>query len=160
MRSLLATFLIVSNIAAQEKSSDWSQRRTLPRWGRQEFSSHNLGRDYTVTYRIYPSYFRGDFNGDGRGDIAFFVENKISRKTGMVIIHGKRIQAIRTQYVVLGAGKPLEGAGDDLKWIAIWSLILERKADRILGKQTPSTLRGDALKVERREGKAGLIYWD
>ncbi len=152
--------LLATSSAAQDKSAEWSTKRTIPRWARQEFKNHNLDRDYVITYQLYPSYFRGDFNDDGRRDVAILVQNKNSGKSGIVIFHGKRPQAIYTQYFVLGAGKALGGANADFKWVTSWSLIVERKATVIFGNRKLPTLHGDAIKMAQQEEKTGLIYWD
>lgn len=160
MKALLLLLLVISNLTAQETSTGWSQRRTLPRWARQEFRYHNLDRDYTITYQLYPSYFRGDFNDDGKRDIAFFVEHKRSKKKGLIFIHGKKPQAIRTRFILLGAGRTFAGTGDNLKWISVWSFIQRRKANLLLGRNMPPDLLGDAIRVEANQGRAGLIYWN
>ena len=163
MRKAWYGLLLLSlTLNAQEKSSTtgWTQKKTLPKWAQQEFKSHGLDRQYAVTYQLYPYYFNGDFNGDGRRDIAFLVKNKSNNKSGIVFIHGKRQQAISTQYFILGAGKPFSTTGDNTKWIDIWSFIQEDNVPPILGNVKLPSLHGDVLKVEHREGKKGLIHWD
>ena len=109
--SLLLLFIVT--LHAQDKSGTWAQKRTIPRWAQQEFKSHSLGRNYAVTYQLYPSYFRGDFNGDGRRDAVILVAQNSTGKLGMLFIHGKYPQDMRTAYYILGAGKAF-GFGDDM----------------------------------------------
>ena len=154
--SLLLLFIVT--LHAQDKSGTWAQKRTIPRWAQQEFKSHSLGRNYAVTYQLYPSYFRGDFNGDGRRDAVILVAQNSTGKLGMLFIHGKYPQDMRTAYYILGAGKAF-GFGDDIKAITSWSFIPESKADQMLGTRGLPAFSGDVIKTERKDGTKGLIYW-
>src|SRR5260221_7448991 len=150
MKKAWCILLLVSlPVFGQDKttSAGWAQKRTIPRSVRAEFANLGLDRNYAITYKLYPYYFRGDFNGDGRGDVAFHVENKNSKKSGIVIIQGKWPQKTSAPYYIVGAGKPFGKAGDDAKWMNVWSLIREGKDSRLLGNVKLPSLSGDALEV-------------
>ena len=160
MKTYFLLLLLSCSLAAQENTGTWSQKKTIPRWARQEFKNHHFDRDYVVTYQLYPPYFRGDFNGDGRQDVAILLAEKSSGKFGIAIFHAKWPQAIYTQHFILGAGIPFGNTGGDLKWMNVWSLIEEHKASLTLTDKNLPALTGDAIKAEQRDGKKGLIYWD
>ena len=60
-----------------------------------------LAKEYELSFRINPFYLRGDFNGDGRTDIAVLVKQRLTRKLGIAIISGATAKV-----TVLGAGTP------------------------------------------------------
>src|SRR5437867_13140757 len=45
-----------------------------------------LAKKYEVAFRLNPSYLRGDFNGDGKIDVAVLVKQRPTGKTGIAII--------------------------------------------------------------------------
>ena len=159
MKICCLLLIFVATLHAQGEAQTWSQKKSIPRWARREFTNHNLERNYTITYQLYPPYFRGDFNGDDRRDAAILVSHKKSGKFGIVIFHEKYPQTMSTQYFILGAGKPF-GAGDDIKKITSWSLIPENKVNLILGNKRLPTFRGPIFKVEGKDGIKGLIFWN
>jgi hypothetical protein len=119
--------------------------KNIPRWARTEFKNHRLDNNYTITFRYYPHYYKGDFNNDKRKDIALQITNNESGKSGIVIIHGKKPQAISTTYAILGAGKLIGKAGDDFKW-----------ADRWLYNDTNS--RDEIMLISNRSRKGKFIW--
>lgn len=55
---------------------------------------------YPLDFDINPFYLRGDFNGDGENDLAFWVREEASGKKGIIIIHS----TLDSLYV-FGAGR-------------------------------------------------------
>jgi hypothetical protein len=50
-------------------------------------------------------------------------------------------------------------AGDDFKWVEVWSLY--RQKSSLSGKKPAMPeLKGDALRLGKRTGRSGVIYWD
>ncbi|SRR6266581_4853265 len=129
--------------------------RNIPKWVRTEFAARHFDQSYSILYRLYPYYLRGDFNGDGRRDVAIQVRESESGKSGIAIFHGKKAQAFATPVVIVGAGKAVGRAGEDFKWVDIWSIFHDGN-----GKRKLPPLKGDAIKLEKREGTSGFIFWD
>jgi hypothetical protein len=113
--------------------------------GEQRFAS-----TYALTTRINPYFLQGDFNGDGRLDIAVLIEQKRTMQQGIAILHAGSMTPI-----VVGAGREIGNGGDDFSWLDAWSI----QARDTRGKTAPA-LRGDALLVQKLESASGLIYWD
>jgi FG-GAP repeat len=57
-----------------------------------------------------PSYLEGDFNGDGKTDVAVSNKERASGKLGIVIVHGAT-----GKVPILGAG--IGNGGDDFEWM-------------------------------------------
>lgn len=48
----------------------------------------SAGKKYDLSFRIKPSYLKGDFNGDGKMDTAVLVKEHSTGKIGIAIVHG------------------------------------------------------------------------
>src|SRR4029450_2352780 len=46
------------------------------------------GKESDLSFRITLSYLEGDFNGDGKMDVAVLVKERSTRKLGIAIVHG------------------------------------------------------------------------
>jgi hypothetical protein len=99
-----------------------------------------------------PFYLRGDFNGDGKIDIAALVKQRSTGKVEIAIIHGATDKVI-----VLGAGTAVDNGGDDFEWMDSWEICSKDRMDS--GTSVPK-LRGDALLVSKSEAASALIYWN
>ena len=88
---------------------------------------------------IKPARLAGDFDGDGKTDVALLVANAKSKKRGVLIVHGGRRAA-----AVAGAGINFGNGGDDFEWANHWT-VAKRKG------------KPDALLVEREESGGGLV---
>ncbi len=160
---LLLLFLFVSiNLNAQDLPKLFTENKGIPRWVKQEFVKRHMYRDYSVTFQMSPLYIRGDFNGDGRRDYAFLIQEKSSLKFGIAIFHTKAPQLMHIQTVfVLGAGKALPDLGDDIKWANFWRTYPKNEASGEEDRRVlVPVLRGDAIHIEKRGKKRGLLYWD
>jgi hypothetical protein len=158
-RILIAFFLFTVNLYSQDGQLIRNPIRNIPKWVRGEISAQHLDQQYTVVYQLYPYYLRGDFNGDGKRDVAIQVVEKSSGKSGIAIFRGKRRQRLITIVSILGAGKTIGSIGDDFKWMNIWNI--HRKGEPIeSSSQKSPTLIGDAILIEKRDSTSGLIYWD
>lgn len=113
------------------------------------------GNTYDLSLRINPSYLKGDFNGDGKMDIAVLVKEHSSGKLGIAIVHGTT-----GKVTVLGAGIAIGNGGDDFEWMDSWKVYSKTGAAHAKGETGASRLRGDALLVEMSEAASALVYWN
>ena len=154
---LLLLLLMAPAVFAQEGRLIPSPLRKVPKWVRNEFTAKNLDQLYTFTFSRHPAYLKGDFNGDGRKDIAIQIQDKKSAKSGIAIFHAKRPQAIGTPVTILGAGKSLGKVGDSFQQMDMWELLKRRD---VPGTADMRIRDGDAIKLAKRDSVGGFIYWN
>jgi hypothetical protein len=102
-----------------------------------------------------PSYLEGDFNGDGKMDVAVFVKERSTGKLGIAIVHDTT-----GKVTILGAGIGIGNGGDDFEWMDSWQVYSKTRAAQAVGETSVARLRGDALPVEKSEALSALIYWN
>jgi len=71
----------------------------LPPWAAKRWTTAAGQLQVDVSGRINPFFQRGDFDGDGRPDLAVLVQGKANRKVGILILHrngGRRCLAPAT----------------------------------------------------------------
>jgi hypothetical protein len=110
-----------------------------------------LAKEYDASFRVNPFYLEGDFNGDGKIDIAVLVKQRSTGKLGIAIIHGGT-----GKVAILGAGDGIGNGGDDFEWMDYWQLYPKGRT----GETTAPRLRWDALLVGKSEAASALIYWN
>jgi hypothetical protein len=161
MKTFFLLLLVTIGATAQDLPRTFVENRNIPQWVKKEFVSRKMYRDYSLTFQLSPIYLRGDFNGDGRKDWAILIQEKKTLKFGMAIFHGLRAQAMHIQVTILGADNDLNGVGDDIKWANFWRVYPRDKAiDAEDSSVMVPELKGDAIHIEKKKGKRGLIYWD
>jgi hypothetical protein len=111
-----------------------------------------LAKEYELSFHMNPFYLSGDFNGDGKTDIAVLVKQRSTEKLGVAIINS----AI-DKVTVLGAGTSIGNGGDDFEWMDSWE---RYSKDRVARGRSIPKLRGDALLVSKSEAASALIYWN
>ena len=129
--------------------------RDAPDAVRKALTNVSTGKEYDVSFRINPSYLEGDFNGDGKMDVAVLVKERATGKLGIAIVH-----AMTGKATILGAGNGLGNGGDDFEWMDSWQLYSKKRAAHASDETSVSRLRGDALLVEKSEAASALIYWN
>src|SRR6266478_1360819 len=107
MNMPVLSFLVTLFLVAPDQPQGWKFHTSTPKWVRREFGAHHMEREYVFTYQMYPSFLQGDFNGDGRADVAVLLQEKSTGKFGIGIFHARRPQAMYTSITVLGAGHAL-----------------------------------------------------
>lgn len=70
---------------------------------------------YPLNRTLNPYYLRGDFNGDGDNDVAFWVSEKSSGKAGLAVIH-----STLDKIYLFGAGSPVPTGEDDKINVGGW----------------------------------------
>ena len=88
----------------------------LPAWALRPWAGAAAASHLEISGAVNPFYQRGDFDGDGKADLAILVRSKTTGKIGILMPHraGKP--------VLLGAGRPFGNGGDDFAWIDQWSV--------------------------------------
>lgn len=114
-----------------------------------------MGKKYEVCFRVNPSHLEGDFNGDGKEDVAVLVKEHSSGKVGIAIVHGTT-----GKVTILGAGIGIGNGGDDFEWMDSWKVYSKKRAAHSSGETSIPRLRGDALLVEKSDAASALIHWN
>ncbi|HET7031636.1 MAG TPA: hypothetical protein VFJ48_00830 [Casimicrobiaceae bacterium] len=88
----------------------------LPAWAAKPWAVASAANNVEISGVVNPFYQRGDFDGDGKADLAILVRDKASGKIGILMLHRAGKPAL------LGAGRPFANGGDDFAWIDQWSV--------------------------------------
>jgi hypothetical protein len=129
--------------------------RDVPDAVKKALTNGSLGKEYDLCSRIKPSYLEGDFNGDGKMDVAVLVKERSTGKLGIAIVHGTT-----DKVTILGAGIGVGNGGDDFEWMDSWQVSSKTRAGHASDETSAPHLRGDALLVEKSEAASALIYWN
>jgi hypothetical protein len=129
--------------------------RDVPDTLKRALTSGSAGKKYDLSLRMNPSYLEGDFNGDGKMDVAVSIKERASGKLGIAIVHGAT-----GKVAILGAGIGIGNGGDDFEWMDSWQVYSKTRAAHAVGETSVPRLRGDALLVEKSEAASALIYWN
>jgi hypothetical protein len=114
-----------------------------------------LAKKYEVSFRLNPFFLPGEFDGDGKTDIAFLVKQRSTGKLGIAMVSGAT-----DKVTVLGAGTAIGNGGDDFEWMDSWQVYSKDRATREANETSVPHLRGDALLVSKSEAASALIYWN
>jgi len=113
-------------------------------------------KSYKIDFRVNPFYLRGDFDGDGKPDMAVMVLGPHSKSTGLAICqgNGKRF--------VLGAGSqpPFSNKRDDNFLSSDWEAVTANAFRKLLYDQKLGALAKGEVIVLNWEDGSGYIYWD
>ncbi|NQV48873.1 MAG: hypothetical protein HQ507_00140 [Candidatus Marinimicrobia bacterium] len=104
---------------------------------------------YEVYFEMTPFFQRGDFNGDGKFDIAIQVISKTSRKRGIVFLHNNDLN-----YHVIGAGKKFADLGDDFSWLKKWRIDAHTLQTSNINESA------EALILDNPDFPKSLVYFD
>jgi hypothetical protein len=127
----------------------------IPDAAKRALTNGSLGKEYDLSARINPAYLEGDFNGDGKSDLAVLVKQRATGKLGIAIVHGTS-----GKVTILGAGVAIGNGGDDFEWMDSWQVYSKARAAHAASETGVQHLRGDALLVEKSEAASALIYWN
>jgi len=127
----------------------------IPELIKRAITNRPLAKKYEVAFRLNPFYLRGDFNGDGKIDVAVLVKQRSTAKTGIAIMDG-----VTNKVTILGAGTAMGNAGDDLEWMDTWQVYAKTRIASGGDVTNVPHLHGDALLVGKSEAASALIYWN
>jgi hypothetical protein len=114
-----------------------------------------LDPSYGFSNNLNPFYLRGDFNGDGKIDLAALIRENTLRRYGIAIFHQGE-----TEPILLGAGFEIGNGGLDFQWMDIWRVSGRKSIPSKKKGEKPRKLIGEAIHVEKGESASALIYWD
>jgi len=130
-------------------------RLNLPRWVCGLTNEKQLDATYAVYEGMNPFFVSGDFDGDGKTDVAVWVMNKRTKELGVIILH----RGSRAMFV-LGAGNRGE-RGSDWRNRDQWTLYPKAPLARSSHEPPPPPrLKGDALWFSKSESLSYFVYWD
>jgi hypothetical protein len=146
-RLLLAGALLLWTPGCAPKAKH-PEHAVLPTWTRSEIDRLKLEQNYEFIEKVEPAFQLGDFDGDGKPDMATMIRNRSSNKVGVLILHRGGYGAH-----ILGAGQRFGIAGDDWNWMSAWHVIPTTQLPRGLSKGM------DAIVVEKLESAGIALYW-
>jgi hypothetical protein len=156
MRNVASLVLILAvGVSIQGQQTGPTQSGDIPELAIKVFRETRLDRYYEFSPHLKPTYLTGDFDGDGKPDIAILVIRKSSKKIGIAVCHSST-----NKVFFIGAGTQVGNGGDNLKWMDIWRVTPKATAARQIGRASAALLKGDALHVEKSESASALIYWN
>jgi hypothetical protein len=132
-----------------------AQRHDVPESVQRAMSNSSLAKDYDVSFHMNPFYLSGDFNGDGKIDVAVLVKQRSTGKLGIAIVHGAT-----DKITILGAGTAISNGGDDFAWMDTWQVCTKATVAQQTAKTHAPHVRGDALLVAKSEAASAVIYWN
>lgn len=142
--------LVIGLIAEEMKLEQWS----IPGFVYEDFRASGISKNYDFSYVLNPFYQSGDFDGDGKLDVALLVKNKVSGEAGIAIFHSGSRPA-----VLLGAGTHwMDNPKYDFKWMDAWQVYPKGPVEQGVGEGKPPILMGDAILAIKTESTSGLIY--
>jgi hypothetical protein len=141
-----------SDSASSASPEERAQSDEVPEVVRRVIATGSLTKNYDISFQVKPFYLSGDFNGDGKPDVAVLVKQRSTEKFGIAIIHGAT-----DKITILGAGTAIGNGGDDFQWMDSWEIYSK---DRVSSETNTPKLRGDALLVSKSEAASALIYWN
>jgi hypothetical protein len=127
----------------------------LPDWVLRVAQSAKFPAEYDLSHHLNPYFQSGDFDADGKLDVAVLVRQKSTGRSGIAIfLYGK------TKPVVLGAGRSFGNGGTDFSWMDNWSVYSKAAVRKSPWEDKPPAPRGDALWVGKSESASAFIFWD
>jgi hypothetical protein len=106
-------FSTVDLTAAQIRN--YFELKPLPESAEEKFRKY--ASTYTLGDGLSQQFLEADYSGDGKQDIAIWVEQKSDGKKGILFFFEGQTEAI-----IVGTGTEIGSAGDDFKWAGIWEL--------------------------------------
>src|SRR5262249_40209090 len=152
----LKTKAIIRSDAERSPTPDKpAQQHEIPELIDRAIIHGSLAKEYELSVRLKPFYLRGDFNGDGKLDVAALVKQRSSGKLGIAIIDGAT-----DKVSVFGAGTAIGNGGDDFQWMDSWKVYSKNRTGQEASETSIPKLHGDALLVSKSEAASALIYWN
>ncbi len=127
-------------------------QNNIPNWVKPVLEKSEIAQKNQILTYFNHFYFYDDFTGDGQVDIAFFVENKIDKTRGVMIVNN-----VKNLVYVIGCGTATD-MGTSLSWTKRW-FIYRNKYIMNDGNKKKITLKLPAIQLIRSETNSLVIYW-
>lgn len=128
-------------------------QNNIPNWVKPVLEKSEMAQKHQILTDFNPFYFEADFTGDNQVDIAFFVENKIDKTKGIMIVNN-----VKNLVYVIGCGSPTD-MGTNLSWTKRWFIYRNRYIMND-GNKKKITLKYPAIQLIRSETNSLVIYWN
>lgn len=150
-RSMVVTVALVF-AAGMAGAQALPPQAQLPVWATQQLDSLARREPIEVNARLNPFVLRGDFDGDGKGDLAVLIRNKDSKKEGIVFLFRQKSAPL-----IVGAGHALSNGGDDFAWLEVWQ-VEDKGSLQHSYHEKSIKLKTDGIVVAREGSASALIY--
>lgn len=124
----------------------------LSPWAEQAWSKLVAKTPVRLSTRLNPFVWRGDFDGNGRPDLAVLIAETKTKKEGIAFLLQGRAP------VVVGAGQDFGNGGDDFSWMDVWH-VEDRGTGHGNSRDQNLTLKADGLMVAKEGSASALIYF-
>ena len=149
MKRFAAALALVPTFAFAQGPSLADQ---LPAWATKPWAAASAANQIELFGGINPYFQRGDFDGDGKPDLAILVRRKSSGKIGILFLHRN------APPVLVGAGRSFGNGGDDFAWMNLWSVQDRSTLQRSRDDPVPK-VRAEALAVAKEGSASARIAW-
>lgn len=150
-RSMAVTFALTC-AAGMAGAQALPPQAQLPSWATQQLDNLAKREAIEASARINPFVLRGDFDGDGKGDLAVLIKNKDSKKEGIVFLFRQK-----TAPLIVGAGHALSNGGDDFAWLEVWQ-VEDKGSLQHSYHEKSLRLKADGIVVAKEGSASALIY--
>lgn len=124
----------------------------FPFWAEQVWAKLAAEKSLQISTPLNPFVWRGDFNGDGRQDLAVLILDAKTKKEGIAFL----LQGPTP--VTVGAGQDFGNGGDNFSWMDVWH-VEDRGNGHGNYRGQIVTLKGDGLMVAKDTSASALIYF-
>ncbi len=150
----LAVALALACVLGDSKAQPLPLETQLPDWAIPKWERIAQESSLKLSGRLNPFLQRGDFDGDGKADLALFVESTKSGKYGVAVIPGGNRSPS-----ILFAGKELGNGGDSLDWVDVWNV--QAKGSVQHGKNGAQYRLGlDTLLLVKESSASALLVFE
>jgi hypothetical protein len=123
--------------------SSASAQSAIPEWALDRWNVVANGRSLQLSSHVKVNSLSGDFDGDGKMDVALLVEHRSTHKIGIVFIHHDL-----SKPRVVAAGTHFSNGGDTFDWMDSWHV-----------QPRTRTRHTDAVVLERESSASALVYF-
>jgi hypothetical protein len=117
MKTILCILLMLAHAGfAQGRQNNPPESTAIPESATRLFKATGLDRQYEFSSHLKPSHLSGDFDGDGKPDIAMLVKQKSSGKIGIAVCHSST-----NKVLFIGAGTVVGNGGDNFDWMDLYA---------------------------------------
>lgn len=124
----------------------------FPSWAEKAWTKLTAETSLQLSTRLNPFVWRGDFDGDGRQDLAVLVVDAKTKKEGITFLFQGHSP------VTVGASQVFGNAGDNFSWMDVWH-VEDRGSSHGNYRGRSVTLKGDGLMVAKESSASALIYF-